>query len=319
MVINQYQRFTYAEFNKMNRQMFNWISKLVKNNPSQTSTHPSSKTGLSVIENYGYGRNQNNKLIFTADDKRSIRSQVKRELEIDPFDTSQLPETRAEIAKIHNNEKLANRPVSQDHILINCPTGNIQLNNQIIKLHPDIIASSGFMAIASSISQINHDVIVVVENLAIMQWCNQLTLPPLCQNALWVYRGDYKSGAKTKACYDLLKRFGQDKEVIVFSDMDPKGLEIALTIPFSKYWLGPDSSEWLACLQSKQASHSGYDLQIQAMKHLSSQKEKAVLSIAFNELINEIEKSQSSYRQEHMIAHNIQLSLLPIKNFCIRK
>ncbi len=294
--------------------MFSWISHLVKNRPGHTTTHPSSKIGLSVIERYQCGRSQNNRLIFTAKNKSELRSQIKRELNIDPFVIDQLPDSRLELAKIHHNEKLAKNPVSQDHILINSPTGIVQLNNQQIQLYPDIIPSVGFMPIASKISQINHNAIVVVENLAIMQLCKQLALPAICQNALWVYRGDNKSGAKAEACFDLLTRFGADKTVIVFSDMDPKGLEIALTMPHANYWLGPESSQWSSCLQSKPASRSGYDIQIKAMKYLLKQRDKETLSIAIKTLILQMQTEQSSYRQEHMVAHNIALSLFSINH-----
>ncbi|RLA19987.1 MAG: hypothetical protein DRQ62_11170, partial [Gammaproteobacteria bacterium] len=268
--------------------------------------------GLSVIEHYGYGRSQNNRLIFTAKDKNAIRLQIKRELNIDPFDTEQLPDSRVDIAEFHDNEKLAKNPVSQDHILVNCPTGTVQLNNQKIHLHSDIIPGVGFMPIASSINQISHDALVVVENLAIMQLCSQFTLPALCQNALWLYRGDHKSGAKAEACYDLLNRFGQDKEVIVFSDMDPKGLEIALTIPHAKYWLGPEMTQWTRCLQSDYASRSGYDIQSKAMGYLLKLKEKRNLSITITDLISQMQREQSSYRQEHMFAHHVTLSLFTL-------
>ncbi len=296
----------------MNRKLFSWISQLIRNNPGQTTSRSPSEIGLSVIDRYGYGRSQNNRLVFTVKDKNALRLQIKHELNIDPFDTEQLPDSRVDIAKIHNNEKLAKNPVSQDHILVNCPTGVVQLNNQQIQLHSDIIPSAGFMPLNSKIEQISHKAIVVVENLAIMQLCNQLTLPDLCQKALWIYRGDYKSGAKTEACYDLLSRFGQDKEVIVFSDMDPKGLEIALTMPHAGYWLGPPHTEWETCLQSKHASRSGYDIQIKAMKYLLKLQDKGVLSQPINELVQHMQLEQSSYRQEHMIVHNVFLSLFSI-------
>jgi hypothetical protein len=298
----------------MNRKLFSWISLLVKNSPGQTTIRSSSKIGLSVIDRYGYGRSQNNKLIFTAKDKNALRLQIKRELNIDPFDTEQLPDRRVDIAEFHDDEKLAKKPVSQDHILVNCPTGIIQLNHQKIHLHSDSIASVGFMPIASAINQINHDTLVVVENLAIMQLCNQLALPGLCQNALWLYRGDHKSGAKAEACYDLLTRFGQDKEVIVFSDMDPKGLEIALTMPHAKYWLGPEMAQWSTCLQSDYASRSGYDIQSKAMGYLLKQRNKGILSTEIVELILQMRKEQSSYRQEHMFAHQVTLSLFALLN-----
>ncbi len=107
-----------------------------------------------------------------------------------------------------------------------------------------------------------------------MQLRGAFKLPTLCQDALWIYRGDHKKGANINACYDLLTRFGMEKVVIAFSDMGPKGLEIALTVPHADYWLDPEPSTWDNCFKSKQASRSGYDIQGVAMAYLL--KESAI-------------------------------------------
>ena len=296
----------------MNRKIFKWISDLVRNNPDQTTTRPRSEIGHSVLEYYQCGRIQNNKLIFNAQDKRSLRSQIKTELGIDPFETHKLPDTRIEVAEFHDNEKLAKSPVSHDHVLVNSPTGILQINGQKIQLQPEFIPAAGMMCLSSGIAQIDHASIVVVENLSIMELCRSFTLPSLIQKALWVYRGDNKSGAKVDACHDLLNRYGKDKDVIVFSDMDPKGLEISLTIPYAKFWLGPKSMEWDHCLQSRFSSRSGYDEQGEAMKYLLKCLDSKNISQEIKELILRISSQRSSYRQEHMYAHNIPLTLFSL-------
>ena len=60
------------------------------------------------------------------------------------------------------------------------------------------------------------------------------------------------------------------------------------------------------------ASRSGFSIQTKAMKYLLRQKEKRKLSSLFENLILKMQIEQSSYRQEHMIAHNIPLSLFLI-------
>lgn len=297
----------------MSRDVFNWVSHLVRTKPTETSIRALSDIGESVVEHYHCGRIQNNKLMFTAQDKFKLRSQLKIEFGFDPLFTEQLPGDRLDVAKHHDNEKLAKLPPSHDHILINCPRGTLQLNSQKIVLQSEQLPNAGMMCLSSGINHIEHGAIVIVENLAIMQLCSRFILPPLCQNALWVYRGDHNSGAKASACYDLLNRLGEDKEIIVFSDMDPKGLEIALTIPYAKYWLGPETLEWTNCLKSKYASRSGFDIQTQAMKYLLNQVENGSLSKAIIDLILLMRSKRSSFRQEHMYVHNINISLFPIK------
>jgi len=297
----------------MNRQMFQWVSKLVKSSPGETTTRARSEIGCFVIERYQSGRIQNNKLIFTAQDKIALRRKIIQEFNIDPFETDQLPDTRIEVAKHHHNEKLAGNPVSHDHILLNCPNKILRLNSHNIQLHTEFIPNAGMMCLSSGITQIDHDAIVVVENLAIMQLCSTFQLPLLCQNALWIYRGDHKTGTKIDACYDLLNRFGVNKEVIVFSDMDPKGLEIALTIPHANYWLGPEPRTWDNCFKSKHASRNGYDKQGVAMASLLKKCDTGLLAEPFRDLVLRMKNERSSYRQEHSYAHNIQLSLFPIR------
>jgi hypothetical protein len=296
----------------MSRKTFAWISVLVKDNPGEATARPKSEIGCFVIDRYQSGRIQNNKLIFSAEDKTALRRKIIQEFNVDPFVTDQLPASRLETAKHHHNEKLAKNPVSHDHVLLNSPDNTLKLNNQSIQLQTEFIPNAGMMCLSSCITQIGHDAIVVVENLAMMQLCSTFKLPPLCRNALWIYRGDHKSGAKINACHDLLNRFGVNKDVIVFSDMDPKGLEIALTIPHAGYWLGPDPSTWDDCFKSKHASRSGYDKQGVAMAFLLNKRDTELLSEPFRELVSRMENERSSYRQEHSYAHDVHLSLIPI-------
>ncbi len=296
----------------MNRKTFEWVSALVKSSPGETTIRSRSEIGCFVIDRYQAGRIQNNRLIFTAEDKTALRRKIKQEFSLDPFDTNQLPANRLEVAKHHHNEKLAKNPVSHDHILLNCPNKILRLNHQTIQLQSEFIPNAGMMCLSSGITRIDHDAIVVVENLAIMQLCSAFKLPSLCQDALWVYRGDHKTGARIDACHDLLNRFGTDKDVIVFSDMDPKGLEIALTV-HADYWLGPESSTWDNCFKSKQASRSGYDKQGMAMAFLLNKRDAGFLTELFSELVSRMKNERSSYRQEHCYAHDVRLSLFPIK------
>jgi len=296
----------------MNRKIFSWVSALVTTNPGETSTRRKSVTGCFVTERYQCGRIRNNELIFTAEDKISLRRQIIQEFKLDPFD-AELPADRIEVANLHNNEKLAKNPVSHDHILLNCPNKTLKLNDRIIQLQTEFVPNAGMMCLSSGITQIDHDAIVVVENLAIMQLCGTFKLPSFCQDALWIYRGDHKSGAKISACYDLLNRFGKNKVVIVFSDMDPKGLEIALTIPHAQYWLGPELRTWDDCFNSAYASRSGYDKQSDAMAFLLKTRDTGLLADPFSELVLRIQKQRSSFRQEHGYAHNVNLSLFPIR------
>ncbi|MCK9620653.1 MAG: hypothetical protein M0R47_08985 [Methylobacter sp.] len=296
----------------MNRQIYDWIRELVRDKPDQTTSRRISLIGSQVLARYGCGYISNNCLVFNAEHKRRLRQRVKDEMGRDPF-TEQLPDDRLEMAKYHANEKLAAKTAGNDQLLLNSADGIVRVNNAQIQLYPESIKTAGLLCLNSSINTVEHRTIVVVENLAIMPLCHtwQLPLPDL--RALWVYRGDHKSGAKAEACRDFLQRFGKDKTVIVFSDMDPKGLEIALTMPHAQYWLGPEPSAWDGCFKSTYASRSGYDIQSDAMASLMKKCDAGLLADPFSDLVLRIKKERSSYRQEHGYAHNVGLSLFPIK------
>ena len=296
--------------------MYQWISNLVNSKRGMATVRARSAEAAVVMERYQCGRTQGDKLVFSAIDKENLRNQIKKELNIDPCSVHKLPADRIETAKHHDNEKLANKAVSHDHVLINSPSGVLHLNNNTIDLQSAQIPSAGIMSLGSKISQIDHTAIVVVENLAIMQLCGSFKLPLLCHDALWIYRGDHKSGSRVDACYDLIKRLGNNKDLIVFSDMDPKGIEIALSIANANYWLGPEMSEWENCLASQYASRSGYDLQGVEMKYLLKQKHTQPEPIKI--LIEQMANYRSSYRQEHMFSHNIPLSLHKLERTLVR-
>lgn len=112
------------------------------------------------------------------------------------------------------------------------PDGFVRINDKQITLHPESIPAAGLFCPNSG--TVEHDALVVTS------LCVSFELPPMARQALRVYRGD----PKTDVCRDFVDRFGVNKTVVVFSDMDPKGLEIALTIPHANYWLGPVPEAW---------------------------------------------------------------------------
>ncbi|MBS4053101.1 MAG: hypothetical protein KGZ69_18135 [Methylomonas sp.] len=296
----------------MDREMYQWISVLVRNKPAQTTKRKIVPVGQRVMSRYSCGYVSNNCLIFSADDKRRLRQQIIAELGLDPFTTEQLPADRLEMAQYHANEKLAGKPASHDQLLLNSVDGMLRINNVEIPLHPQSIASAGLLCLSSGIETIQHRTIVVIENLAIMPLCHSWQIPCIDPQALWVYRGDYKSGAKARACRDFVDRFGADKTVIVFSDMDPKGLEIALTMPHADYWMGPEQAVWRTCLQSRLANREGFDRQNSALIYLERLSVERSLSMALTELITVMKAERSSFRQEHMLSRKVELALFAV-------
>ena len=100
--------------------------------------------------------------------------------------------------------------------------------------------------------------------------------------------------------------------VIVFSDMDPMGLQIALTMPHADYWLGPEQMAWRSCLQSKLANREGFDLQDGALAYLQQLSDQLTLTRVLHELLMCFRQERSSYRQEHMYSQRVGLALFSV-------
>jgi len=298
----------------VDRKLYQWISELVRDKPGLTTDRSLTPLGREVLTRYGCGYVSKNHLIFSAEDKRRLRQLALDEFRLDPFLVEQLPETRLEMAQYHADEKLAAKPASEDLLLLNSADGIIRVNGEEIPLHPQSLTSAGLLCVNTSINTVEHESLVVVENLAIMPLCRSWRIPCVDTQALWVYRGDYKSGATASACRDFVEHFGTDKTVIVFSDMDPKGLEIALTMPHVEYWLGPEQSAWQTCLQSKLANRVGFDLQSGALTYLERCSKRGQLSDKLNQLLTCLNEERSSFRQEHMFCEQVGLQLLSVNS-----
>lgn len=293
--------------------MYQWISKLVRDKPDQDSTRKISQLSEQVMMRYGCGYVSKNNAIFSTEHKHRLRQRIIDELGLDPFIVEQLPDDRLEMAKYHANEKLAAKSAGNDHLLLNSADGVLRINGVEMPLYPESISSAGLMCLNSSIRSVEHDTVVIVENLAIMPLCHAWRIAAVGPQALWVYRGDNKSGATAGACCDFIKRFGEGKTIIVFSDMDPKGLEIALTFPFAKFWLGPNEASRQPLLNSQYANPDGYDIQSKAVSYLLRQSDSNVLSEPFKDLISAIRDARSSFRQEQTYSHDVPLELVPIR------
>ena len=121
----------------MNKDLYRWICELVRKNPTETTERPYSITGRKVQEKYQCGDSWNGKLVFTAEHKRTLRILVKGEFDLDPY-VDDLPDRRTDVARFHDNEKLARKPASHDHVLLNCPAGKLKLNGRIHRFRSSV-------------------------------------------------------------------------------------------------------------------------------------------------------------------------------------
>jgi hypothetical protein len=240
----------------------------------------------------------------------------------DPYPSK---EDRINAAEKSRNEKENSYAVSKDFILINS-LSELNINKICHKISP--LISLGTYIKAEDIQSVEHTAIVLVENLAVMANLNAINLASINDNnsskkllnksnnidltkALWLYRGDVKPQQTTNTSYQFFRRFKGEIPLICFSDLDPKGIEIALT-SHADFWLTLNNTndvnmpllgneqEW-----SKQGDSVSF-LQ-KKLTTIPSQEVDCWQNIFIN-----LRSYRKTLKQEHMLKHNIALTLLTL-------
>jgi len=242
----------------------------------------------------------------------ALSEQIQSELSVDirhsPYPNKN---DRLSSAKKFRNEKEDSYAVSNDFILINS-LSQFKIN---MKTHQaSQFISLGNYIKATEIMSVEHSAIVLVENLSVMANLNLINLSYLNSEidlgqALWLYRGDVKPQQTTSGSYQFFRQFKKEIPLICFSDLDPKGIEIALT-SHADFWLTAKNAnevdmtllgieqEWY-----KQKSSINYLLNL-----ANDDKEKQQWQHSFEIL----KHHKKTLKQEHMLKHNLELTLLKI-------
>ncbi|WP_435234399.1 DUF7281 domain-containing protein [Psychromonas sp. PT13] len=259
---------------------------------------------LRLHHEYTFGEIKGDYLYFNEHDRMALIERVRFENGVhllrEPFPELQ---SRSKIAQHQRNEKVGSYAVSQDFILVNC-LKNLRVNHQQTPISP--ITSLGLYLKADDIISVEHPQIVFVENLEMMANLAQLDIPDNLQSALWVYRGDIKKQQSTTTSYHFFRRFKDTNQLICFSDLDPKGIEIAITSG-AHYWLTAedtslvdielhgDEYEWF-----KQTKTIKY---LQVKTDLPEKCQVAFIDMCLN---------RKTLKQEHMLEHRIKLGLFEL-------
>jgi len=250
---------------------------------------------------YCFGEERNGYIEFNADQRAKLIRDVKADTKLDLlFDSYPEEKSRLETADAERNEKANAYPVTRDYVLINS-LHHIKLNQQTHQI--SAFTALGLTVNADHIVSVEHAKIVFVENLEIMAVLAKLNIPDELKDALWLYRGDLKKDRHTAKAYQFFRRFKDSHQLIYFGDLDPAGIEIALTCG-AHYWLTPEDS---AVINMKlDGDENEWDKQgrtITSLRNKSDLPEKC--RIAFQEMSNK----RKTLKQEHMLTHNIQMGL----------
>ena len=255
---------------------------------------------------YGFGVIDGDYLHFNERDRAFLIERVLSEnsahLFREPYPAAQ---SRQQSAQTQRNEKAQSYAVSRDFILIN-NLQILQLNNQQFPVTP--FSSLGVYLKADEISSVEHQKIVLVENLAIMANLSALNIPECLHKALWLYRGDINPEQQTSTAYQFFRRFKDcDRhQLICFSDLDPAGIQIALTCD-ADYWLTAQDSNVINI--ELQGDENEWFKQERAIKYLEKRTDlPEKCQIAFSQMCS----VRKTIKQEQMLAHNIKLGLFDL-------
>jgi hypothetical protein len=272
-----------------------------------------------LYEEYHFGQFDLNKewLTFSLDNILALSKEIQEStLSVDiRHDPYPIEEDRLVNAEKYRDEKNNSYPVSKDFILVNS-LSELKINQSHHAITP--ITSLGIYIRADDIHSIEHRNIVLVENLAVMACLSALNLSSITEDlsdALWVYRGDIKKQQKTSTAYQFFRRF-KNNQRICFSDVDPKGIEIAITSD-ADYWLTIENIEdFKNTINLLEGSEGEWFKQRASIEFLQKEQDKQFIQHqtkpAWERLFTVCLNNNKTLKQEHVIAHQLPLTLLKI-------
>ncbi len=303
----------------MNKQLYNFTQGLIQNN-RQGGQIKNTALAKKLHEDFGFGQVDLSKkhLSFELSNILTLSQKVQRSHGVDIRNDPYPDKTdRLSTAEKFRNEKDHSYAVSKDFILINS-LSTLNVNQSNYELSP--LTSLGNYIKADEIQSIEHSAIVLVENLAVMANLGEINLTAIesdidLTQALWLYRGDIKAQQTTNTSYQFFRRFKGNTPLICFSDLDPKGIEIALTSN-ADYWLTlkesdnvnmpleGDEQEWY----KQGASISFLHSQIK----VTDPQGNGITDKHWKNIFSTLLTHRKTLKQEHMLKHKLALSLIAI-------
>ncbi len=245
-----------------------------------------------INEEFSIGTVANKDILLSPLDKLNINKIFLKYTNIDL--KKDIPDDRLGMSSLNPNEKLAKKSPRDEHISLRSFSGTLYINEQIIN-----ILENSFLTINQrDIESVEHDYIIVVENLVAFENFYDLELDKKLNNPLIIYRGDGKS---LKATKDFIKRICE--KVIVFADIDPSGFVLAFSYnPCAIVYPNVSDEIYL-----KYASKIKYSDQISNITdNLCIQINK---SGELRNIFNQMTNLKAGLQQEQIISNNMKLNL----------
>ncbi len=299
----------------MNKQLYNFAQDKIQKNRNGGRIK-NSALATKLYEEFRFGQFDLTQqwLTFSLTDILTLCNEVQSSLGVDVRnDLYPSKENRLSSAETHRNEKENSYAVSKDFILINS-LSELNVNQTFNKISP--LTSLGMYIKADEIKSVEHSAIVLVENLTVMANLNTINLASIKSNidlskALWLYRGDVKAQQTTNTSYQFFRRFKGHIPLVCFSDLDPKGIEIALTSD-ADYWLTVENKNEITMdLTGSEQEWYNQGASISFLqKKISTTPSQEVT--CWQKLFENLQTYRKTLKQEHILKHNVALALLEL-------
>ncbi|WP_102798207.1 DUF7281 domain-containing protein [Bowmanella denitrificans] len=218
---------------ELNRRDINTLSRFLQDQECLQKRFGSALTQW-LVDNYGdLFRQQGQICSFSSEQKRRLRDELQKDYP--RFDWLQGLETgleRLAVTARLNQEKLADIRPDDDFVLVRQRDGLMHTCGLDLQLPPQ----SSLRLPVELLLQTPPKQILVVENLDVFDHWQRACVADDIADSLLVYRGHNRLNSGLKK---LLTQLPSHTQVIMFSDLDPKGLEIAISLPMVTHMLLP--------------------------------------------------------------------------------
>lgn len=257
------------------------------------------QTWQKIHQEQGVGTVVSKMLRLTKIERERLRSWILAQTGVDPYSRDSLPDSRLEAAGKGKNEKLARRNVFADMLSV-ARWGNlpIRTRNGDARVPPQSV-----LTITADQLMLQGEVVVTVENGALVRTWHKLAVPPELADALIIYRGHESDAGELRA---LLKQEMTALNV-GFYDFDPAGLLMGARG-------GHDALLLPRCLDRLSKGGGGFDAMNQPDTFWNQGDQLCTLQSvpcgALAPYVAHVARHRVAVMQEHPVVHGCELELI---------
>ncbi|KXI27322.1 DUF7281 domain-containing protein [Paraglaciecola hydrolytica] len=205
-------------------------------------------------------------------------------------------QTRLAVVDYVNNDKLADFKPNDHYVLVTSQAALTLYKTELL-----LPTGVSLRVPLAAIDITNLEAVIIVENQDVFDVWQQVNIDAKYQNALVFYRGNDSS--VTKGLKTLLSLLPPNTEVLLFADLDPKGLEMAYTTPRVTGILAPSLDD----IQNELSTYSQevvYLRQLDSITYLHKQQHQG-----WQDLQQLILKQRFAIMQQAIVQRRLELKV----------